>query len=91
MQTFWRSQFDKLLMTGLVVLFCGLSLFGYWNEKMQSFALQAASGCLGCIFTLVTARRPSTPDAFLEPTSSSSSTTTTSKTETVAPQEPPVK
>lgn len=85
-------QFDKLLMALFVAGFCGLAfacLFvgkdaGVW-DKLTAFALQAASGCLGCLLTLVTARRNSGPDLY-PPDATSQTTTATvstvSKTET---------
>jgi hypothetical protein len=58
--TWLQTQFDKLLMAAFVLLLCGLSLAG--NEKLTAFALQGAAGCMGCLLTLVTARRNAGPD-----------------------------
>jgi hypothetical protein len=76
--TWGQSQFDKLLMAFFVLALTGLATAS--NDKVAAFALQGAAGCLGCLLTLVTARRTTGP----EPTSSV--TTTTSETVTPAPQ-----
>jgi hypothetical protein len=55
--TFLQSQFDKILMTFLVLVMCS---FAYSkNEKLVTFALQAASGCMGSLITLVVTKRHS--------------------------------
>lgn len=78
--TWIQSQFDKLLMAFFVLALCGFSLAT--NEKVSAFALQGAAGCLGCLLTLVTARRTIGP----EPTSSV--TKVTSETVSPAPANP---
>jgi hypothetical protein len=60
--TWLQSQFDKLLMAGIFLLLCGLASFLPGNDKLVTFVLQAASGCLGCLLTLVTQRRNVPPD-----------------------------
>lgn len=89
-----RSQWDKTLMSLFVVGFCGLAFACLWFgrdhpeiwDKLTAFALQAASGCLGCLLTLVTARRGADQPLFPpDPTSS----TTTAQVTTVSRTDPP--
>ena len=68
-----QSQFDKCLMAFFVLALCAFSLVQ--NEKVSAFALQGAAGCLGCLLTLVTARRTTPPDT--------TATTTTLKETTI--------
>jgi hypothetical protein len=53
--TWLQSQFDKLLMTFLILVFCCLALLV--GGKLEDFSKQAAGGCLGSLVTLVTTRR----------------------------------
>ena len=76
MQPFWRSQFDKALVATLFLAMCGLAYVAQSNKELVTFALQAASGLVGCLLTLVTARRPASPDTLTDPTSTKIETTT---------------
>jgi len=60
-QTWLQSQFDKLLMTFLIIAFSVFALLV--GGKLEAFSLQAAGGCLGSLVTLVTARRNYTAPA----------------------------
>lgn len=86
--TFWRTQFDKALMTFMVVGMCALAYVAASNEKLSGFALQAAAGCLGCLLTLVTARRGE-PVAFPGVDPSSTITKASSVIETTTKSETP--
>ena len=63
--TWMQSQFDKLLMAGLFMCLCGLASLLPTHDKLVSFFLQSAAGCLGCLTTLVTQRRNVPPDAVV--------------------------
>jgi hypothetical protein len=58
--TWLQTQFDKILMSSLILFFCGLA----WlvTGTVQAFALTSAGGCMGCLLTLVTARRTAGPE-----------------------------
>jgi len=73
-----QAQFDKVLMSFFVLVLTGIALVS--NDKVSAFALQGAAGCLGCLLTLVTARRTG-PD----PPPTSSITKVVSETVTPAP------
>lgn len=62
---FFKSQLDKFLVAGLFVAMCGFGLLAGANDKLATFALQSAVTLLGCLLTLVTARRPVQPDPTL--------------------------
>lgn len=79
-----RGQFDKALMTFMVVGMCALAFFASSNEKLSGFALQAAAGCLGCLLTLVTARRGVDPAQFPDPSSTVTKASSTVETVTKA-------
>jgi uncharacterized membrane protein YjjP (DUF1212 family) len=86
-QTFWRSQFDKLIVTFLFILMCGLAKWSANDDKLSTFALQSAAGLIGCLLTLVTSRKGNT-ETFLDPTSQHQTTITeTSAARSVAPIE----
>lgn len=60
----FQNQYDKNLMSVLFIGSCGFAM-ATGNDKIQAFALQAAAGLLGCLLTLVTAKRnadPAIPD-----------------------------
>lgn len=90
--SFWKTQFDKMLMTAMVVAFCAFAYLSGNNEKLNSFAtfaLQSAAGCLGCLLTLVTGRRTNDPSPFPSDTPTSSTVTASSKVETITKTEIP--
>lgn len=79
-----KGSYDKNLMVIMIVAMCALALLAPSNDKLAAFALQAASGCLGCLLTLVTAHRndPATPpDPTSVVTEASSVVKTVTKTD----------
>lgn len=85
----WKTQFDKMLMAALLLIFCVLAIIASlcipasFADKLVAFFLQAGSGVIGCLLTLVTARRGLAPD----PAEPNTTVTTMQKT-TVGPAEP---
>jgi hypothetical protein len=59
--SWWQSQFDKLLICGLLMALCGLALLV--NGKLEAFAIQACGNLVGCLLTLVTVRRNPPPNS----------------------------
>lgn len=80
--SWFRAEFDKLLVATFILILSGLSLLN--NEKLTAFALPMATGFGGCLLTLVVGKRGNPPDDP-DPTSSESTTTTNSETKTVKP------
>lgn len=89
--TFLKSQWDKALVSCLFLAMCALAYFSSGNDKLSTFALQSATGFLGCLLTLVTARRgvdlvPFPPDPTSSTTTASSTVQTVTKTDPKAPE-----
>lgn len=90
--TFLKTQFDKIMCAMLFLAMCALAFFAAGNEKFSAFALQGAASLLGCLLTLVTARRGANNELFPPDATTSTTTanvTTVSKTEVPTPVEKP--
>jgi hypothetical protein len=86
---FLKTQFDKMMCAVLFLAMCAFAFFASGNEKFSAFALQSAAGLLGCLLTLVTARRGANNELFPPDSTSSTTTanvTTISKTEVPEPK-----
>lgn len=79
--TFWKSQFDKVLMALLFSGLCALAFFATGNDKLATFALQSGAGCLGCLLTLVTSRKGTMDIVPPEGGSATTQVTTTASTD----------
>lgn len=79
----FKTQFDKVLMALLFLAMAALALYAQGNKEVASWALQGGSGLLGCLLTLVTARRAATPE--VDPTSLTTTTVSKTEAQTVIP------
>lgn len=81
MQTFWRSQFDKILMAGLFLTCMGVGVLVKTNDRLTVAAEHSADAILGSLLTLVTVRKLAVADNLADPTSGTTRSSTTIETE----------
>lgn len=68
--SFWKTEFDKLLLTALLLMFCGLLVWATKaNGPMAAFASDQAKVFGGALLGLITGRAMASTDALKSPKS----------------------